>query len=374
MSTDRVLGHLARRFAVSEENIATVALTWILGRSKAERSAVIGLARSTGCDLPDDLNFIGQVGNPETGRPDIVGSDSDNRQRLVIEAKFAAALTPQQPNGYLKQLRPDADSMVLVVAPAVRCPTLWVELLRQVDKTTAPAPSTIAGSTFLHRKVEPRATLAVIDWRRLVTRVLEALQAADESALAHDAEQLIALTESMDSSAFIPFGPADFAMHTAHQIDQLHPIIDLVRSKIAKDTRSVAMPDGPKQSYGRIFYGWVLRSRKTKKVLWFGFHVSPWAEHGLTPLWIRVKISESWSRQRLLEALRGLREDGQSGVFEQNDTSFMIPVTIPHFVGRDEVAAALKEQVEDVFARLDAVIPETEHPVPDKVTPDAGTP
>lgn len=204
VTDDRILGHLAQRFAVSEENLATEALTWLLGRSAAARAALVGLARTIGVDVPDELRFVGQVGSPDTGRPDVVGLDANSRERLLIEAKFAAALTDQQPRGYLKRLPPDVDGMLLVVAPTVRRATLWVELLRAVPELAAiaPSPSAVPTAGVLSVKARASTTLALVSWRSLVSRVHDALRAADESLLARDAEQLLALTETMDSAAF----------------------------------------------------------------------------------------------------------------------------------------------------------------------------
>jgi hypothetical protein len=64
---DRILGHLAQRFAVSEENLATEALTWLLRRSAAARAALAGLVRAVGTDVvplentmrPGDLRVLG---------------------------------------------------------------------------------------------------------------------------------------------------------------------------------------------------------------------------------------------------------------------------------------------------------------------------
>jgi hypothetical protein len=206
MMDDHILGHLAQRFAVSEENLATEALTWLLRRSAAARAALVGLARAIGVDVPDELTFIGQVGRADTGRPDVVGLDASNRERLLIEAKFAAALTDQQPSGYLKRLPPELDGVLLVVAPTVRLATLWVELLRAVPELApaAQSPSAVPTAGVLSVKAAAHTTLALVSWRRLVSRVLDALRSADESLLARDAEQLLALTETMDSNAFAP--------------------------------------------------------------------------------------------------------------------------------------------------------------------------
>ena len=245
MTDDRILGHLAQRFAVSEENLATEALTWLLRRSSAARAALVGLARTAGADVPDELTFIGQVSSPGAGRPDVVGLDVSSRERLLIEAKFAAALTDQQPSGYLKRLKPDVDGVLLVVAPTVRLAALWVELLRAVPDLAAiaPSPSAVPTAGVLSVKAGIHATLALVSWRSLVSRVLDALRAADESLLARDAEQLLALTETMDGAAFVPLRPGDLDARTARQIAQLHLIIDAARRRIAADSL-VAEPYG----------------------------------------------------------------------------------------------------------------------------------
>jgi hypothetical protein len=371
VTDDRILGHLAQRFAVSEENLATEALTWLLRRSSAARAALVGLARTAGADVPDELTFIGQVSSPGAGRPDVVGLDVSSRERLLIEAKFAAALTDQQPSGYLKRLKPDVDGVLLVVAPTVRLPALWVELLRAVPDLAAiaPSPSAVPTAGVLSVKAGIHATLALVSWRSLVSRVLDALRAADESSLARDAEQLLALTETMDSAAFVPLRPGDLDARAARQIAQLHLIIDAARRRIAADSL-VAEPYGNRSSHGRIFYGWYLRSRGTKKAIWYGFLARAWAAHGLSPVWVQVKVSPSWSRQRLLQALSGLHDVGQPGIFEDGPDSFLVPLAIPEFAGENEVVDSIRSQLENLISRLDSVVPTGEVPAPDE--PDIG--
>jgi hypothetical protein len=57
------------------------------------------------------------------------------------------------------------------------------------------------------RAAPPHTTLALVSWRSLITRILDALRAADDSMLAQDAEQLLALTEAMDSASLAPLRP-----------------------------------------------------------------------------------------------------------------------------------------------------------------------
>jgi hypothetical protein len=263
--------------------------------------------------------------------------------------------------------------MLLVVAPSVRLTTLWVDLLRAIPElqASAPAPSAVSTAGPLSVKVNPRATLALVSWRSLVSAVLDALRVTDQPLLARDAEQLLALTESMDSAAFAPLRPGDLSARAARQIAQLHLIIDDARSTIAAES-TVAEPYGRLSSHGRMRYGWYISSRATKKAIWYGFLPSAWAQHGLSPLWMEIKVSASWSRQRLLQALSGLHEAGQAGMFEDGVEKFLIPLTIPEFAGKDEVVGSLRSQLETVITRFDSVVPAGEHVTPDQ--PDvAGT-
>ncbi|MCU1672674.1 MAG: hypothetical protein JWN77_787, partial [Frankiales bacterium] len=95
MAEERVLGYLSQRFATSEENVATEALIWILRQSAAARAAVIRLAQAAGAPVPDQLHWTGQATRGDLGRPDVAGVDDQQLDRILIEAKFAAELTPR---------------------------------------------------------------------------------------------------------------------------------------------------------------------------------------------------------------------------------------------------------------------------------------
>lgn len=359
---DHVLGYLARRFTVSEENLATEALTWIL-RDQSATTALLSLARSAGTSVPDALTFVGQVGNTETGRPDVVGFDGEGRQRLLIEAKFGAGLTSQQPGGYLKGLPQDVPSMLLVVAPEARQPTLWAELLRAIPEHAkeAPSPSSPLQGKVHSVPIGQNSRLALTSWRYLVELLLDAVRVAGGVSLAQDVEQLLALTEVMDSHAYAPVRPGDYGLNEARRIQQLVALIDGVHGKFRQhDTAEHA----GRSSHGRIFYGWYLRSRATGKGLWFGFLPRVWAQRGITPLWAQISPNTTWSRHRVAQALSPLHHPGAVGVFEDND-SFVVPLALAPHLSRDETVADLQRQIEEVFALLDAAVPAGETPVPE---------
>jgi hypothetical protein len=77
-----------------------------------------------------------------------------------------------------------------------------------------------------------------------------------------------------------------------------------------------------------------------------------------------VQTTSDWSRHRLQQALGGLNEPGQAGIFEDN--GFVSPLMIPPYASEAEVTASLRAQLEDFLVRLDAVVPAGESPVPDE--------
>lgn len=363
---EHLLGHLARRFTVSEENLATEALTWIL-RDPTANSAMCALARGVGVGLPDGLSFIGQVGNPVTGRPDVVGVDASQTERFLIEAKFAAGLTANQPGGYLTRLPRDASGLLLVVAPTARLSTLWPELLRAVPELRAQAPSPSAGSgtaAVQAVKLAGGATLALTSWRHVVRHLLEAVKTAGNAALSKDVEQLLDLTEVMDSQAYAPVTPGDYGPGEARRVQQLQGLIDDAHALARKST--VVELEG-RASHGRIFYGWYLRSMSTKKGFWFGFLPRAWGERGLSPLWIQIKVSPSWSRQRLAQALAPLHAPGAVGVFDDGE-NFLVPLMLQPYLSKEDTVADLLEQLQAFVGLLDAAVPPGESPIPDAVS------
>lgn len=311
--------------------------------------------------LPDDLNFIGQVGLPDSGRPDVVGSDDLGRERLLLEAKFAAELTNQQPKGYLGRLSHEVPTALLVVAPSVRLASLWPEMVETLPSATAPSPSAELPPEPLHLRISETQSLVLVSWRNLVNAILDALRSAGETMLAHDMDQLLALTEVMDAAAYSPIRSGDYGPRAARQIHQLQGLID---DTWAAAKQSDHLERKGNSSHGRIFYGWYLTTCLAKKTLWYGFLPREWDRRGQSPLWTQIEPSAVWTRQRLTKALSGLDKSGGPGLFE-GSRSLYVPLRIPHFAGQGEAVASLLGQLEQIATHLAAAAPADAPLVPD---------
>ena len=100
-----LLAYLSPRFTGQTENIAVEALGYILSTSEAAREGLVSLLQSGGAEVEGLSRIRTEVTGDKGERPDLVGWDENGDERLLIEAKFWAGLTDNQPNGYLKRLR-----------------------------------------------------------------------------------------------------------------------------------------------------------------------------------------------------------------------------------------------------------------------------
>lgn len=135
MTSDSLLGHLAWRFPGATEDIATEALQYILSKQEGARTALADLLRSGGAH-PEPMDcFDTQRVYQGTKKPDLVAFNK-GKEVLLVESKFWATLTPNQPNGYLRLMMKDLRDAknLLFIAPEARQDELWEELREQAAK------------------------------------------------------------------------------------------------------------------------------------------------------------------------------------------------------------------------------------------------
>jgi hypothetical protein len=123
-----LFGHLASRFSKRPEKLATEAVAFVVNRSEAMREALRRLIGRTGIELPRFARFRSQAGDEQGNIPDLIGIDTAGVERLIIENKFWAGLTDNQPAGYLKRLTADGGAVLVFVVPSKRLPIIWEEL------------------------------------------------------------------------------------------------------------------------------------------------------------------------------------------------------------------------------------------------------
>ena len=280
-----LFAHIAPWLTDRIEDVAVVALGYIYSNSAAARKSLADTLK----EGEMEVGLIDRVETWETGSegeiPDLVCFDDKGEKQVLIEAKFWADLTKNQPNQYLKQLledRPDGPAALLFVAPRARLELLWPELSRLVKKEfevnfiseSGPVRSATINGDSHH--------LQLTSWATLLERMGEAACGVDDNVAAADIQQLRGLTDRMDRDAYLPLRPKDLGAESAIHMLDVAELVDDATYHAKK--AGWADTDGLVATSKRTGYGRYIRIGGVDT--WFGIHFSGWAEHCDTPLWL----------------------------------------------------------------------------------------
>jgi hypothetical protein len=345
-----VLTEIVAKRNLPPEPIATEALVHLLSRSSIARAAIVAIASNFQVGLTDvDLQFRGQAfGEEDTAYPDLVGEDS-NGIRLVLEAKFDAALTShQQGQTYVDRLEPGLPGLLLFVVPTDRVPLIWPLLL---SGPGGMAPGSVPPPNHAHLSSPPAPhplgedrALAVISWREMLTNVRARMEGAQDPYLS-DLDQLSDLVEWRTGEQWMPVLPEDLPPRVGRQI------VGLLNANLLVLDILVERGFSPRLASDQHGIGAWLTTPGAKK-LWIGVWLTEWARDGQSAMWIYMKERDSSRRLTLLRAFDSLAVPGEPGVFETS-TGVGIPLKIQFGGEITDVASSFADQTERVALLLD---------------------
>ena len=219
MQNETLFGHLANQFSHQPENLATESLNYLLNRSNNAKKVLIDLFTETKINLPVNINFQTQVFGDDHSIPDLIGTDIDGNNVIIIESKFWAGLTEHQPITYLKRLMPEKDGILVFIAPSLRFDTLWAELLRRckINGIDFQEPKQI-GNEFLSARLNENHVLALISWRLVLSKMITEFESASQNHLMNDAIQLKGLCDQMDRDTFLPLKSEELSSSIGRRI------------------------------------------------------------------------------------------------------------------------------------------------------------
>ena len=338
-----LLAKLAPKFGPQTENLAVDALGHILSGSKAARRALSNVIADGGAVVGEIAQVLTQATGTEGERPDLAGLDQDGQERVLIEAKFWAGLTDNQPMAYLKRLPANTPSALLFVAPAARLKALWNELHRIVAKS--PSGITLAKGSettaLLSAPAGGRRHLLLTSWQAMLDRMAtEAADAAD-SDTEKDIGQLRGLAAQQDDIAFLPLRREELGPEFPRRMLGLRRLID--------DATACAVDAGfanvrglqvtPREwGYGRYV-------RLAASTPWFGISFNDWAGPQETPLWLWFQGRDLRGKTR--RALELLRQRHPPELFESGG-DLVVPVELEVGVEYEAVRKAVVERLKEV--------------------------
>ena len=271
---DTLLAYLIPKLTSKVEDSATEALAYILNKSDASKKA---LADLVGIGAADIGRVETQVTASDGSQPDLVCFDTGNEKRIIVEAKFWAGLTGNQPNAYLEQLPETGRSVLLFIAPDVRIGTLWASISDRANSGEFPLEPVRSPDRMPTAKVSgAERHLMLVSWTNLLNRMLAVAENPEISA---EIMQLRGLAHRQDEDAFLPLhseelGPA-FARRMRGFIRLVNDVVDA--RGVREGWMSIQGLSATSQRYG---YGRYFRFSGTEEAWWFGINHDQWAIGG----------------------------------------------------------------------------------------------
>lgn len=343
---DTLLAHLVSRFPGNAENIATEALAYILNESPSCREALINLITEGGVDVGPIDSVETQVTGPGGVIPDLIALNQGEYKPLIIEAKFDAGLTDNQPNRYLEWLSTyDKPSILLFVVPGTRVKYLWPELERR---------AVVNYGTLAHINAERKCVrvgdsvrhLMMISWLNLLDSMSNlSRNAGERSTIEADIMQLRGLASHRSAGVFQPFRDLlvelDSELHQSRQIDLQKIIVEVTKQGKSGKWLNTNRLHVARHPYG---FGRYVRLTDSGAVPWFGVNRELHKRYSLTPLWLWFGPAREGKRDYLNQS----QHNALQTEFDHPIEDGWVPLTLKPNVEFPEVLADVVSQLERI--------------------------
>lgn len=176
-----LLGHIAIGLSSHPENVATESLNYVLKRSAGARNAMTEFLCKIGGEMSGELSFRAQAVGEDGSIPDLIGCNSDGEECLIIEAKFWAGLTDNQPVSYVRRLKGASAKVLLFVVPELRVGLVWQELISRCKEAGIRVllDEKVSGSVIAGT-VSEKHRLAIVSWKVLLSHLMHHANASND--------------------------------------------------------------------------------------------------------------------------------------------------------------------------------------------------
>ena len=295
-----LLAHLSSKFTGRTEDIAVEALGHILSSSEAARNGLHDVLRNGGLKVSDIGLVVTQSTGEEGGRPDLacyIGGEE--RKRVVIEAKFWAGLTENQPVTYLRGLPDDMPSALLFVAPKARFVPLWAELRRQIEE--AEDVSMTWGESVVRDGIHATTVgyerkLVMTSWAALLRHMESRAIEAGDGAAQNDIQQLRGLAVREDLETLLPMRREQLGPEFPRFVTHMNQLVNDAISKAKDDWIVPGGASSDKNGYKRrIGILPDLTRENFDYHQWLSINFDLWHRFRETPMWITFPGPRNWS-------------------------------------------------------------------------------
>ena len=297
---DTLFAHLAFKFTGNHELLATEGLAFILQRSEAARSALHSLIARFVPELPPDLRYVSELRGDDGERPDVVGLDPDTTPRVIIEGKFWAGLTDNQPLTYLSRLPEGRPGALAFVVPAARLEVLWPEVTTRMLEGGIDLSDERRELTSRVARLASRPHYALmITWPGLLG-ALEMACVEEDRRIGESVRQLAGLCAAQDMEAFLPLraeeiSSAEVARRSMNYVRLVDDIVAHLKSI------GCGSADGFRAT--PTWDGWVRYVRLGGYLAaGIAFDCTRWLNHGISPIWLVLQTESAPAGRKALKS------------------------------------------------------------------------
>ena len=203
---ESLLSHIASSFISEYENVANSSVAYLLNKYPKAQVALQNILDVD--NVP--THYITELSTESHGRPDVTGLDVDGNKSVIIEGKFWANLTPNQPNNYLEEL--GDGGKLLFLAPNKRLGSLKTEINQRLNGESD--------------------KIVISSWENFLSLVEKENNENHNPFLASDLTQMKELCQKMDTEGMPPLSASDLdpmngriASHFSDVIDECNAIL-----------------------------------------------------------------------------------------------------------------------------------------------------
>jgi len=255
-----ILAHIASGFIPEYENVANSSIAYLLNEYPVSHDALKSVL-----DLEEvPRNYETERATESNGRPDVTGFNVNHEAAVIIEGKFWANLTDNQPGNYLDELT--ENGKLLFLAPETRLESLRLEIKKRLNGEDD--------------------RVVVCSWNNFLDLIEIENNKSHNHHLASDLSQIKELCQQMDAVGMPPLSKSDLDPMNGRVASQFSDVIRECNSIIREWDHS----DFSGLSTTRTMYGYGFYFRVYNFGCCLSFDTHKWftkATH--TPIWLSIK-------------------------------------------------------------------------------------
>jgi len=319
-----LLAHIASNFISEYENVANSSIAYLLNGYPASKEVLKNILDVD--EVP--TYYLTELSTETNGRPDVTGLDRDGNTSVIIEGKFWANLTNNQPVNYLKEL--PKHGKLLFLAPDKRLGSLRVEIKKR-----------------LHGEDKQ---VIICSWNNFLDLIEIENNKNHNHHLASDLIQVKELCQKMDTEGMPPLSRSDLDPMNGRRASQFSDIINECNPIIRKWDHSEFK--GLKTTSTKYGIGFYFLAYNFGCFLFFDSY--KWfIRDNHTPIWLYIKDNNWKESKKITHELKTFDPDNSY----DNDYGIILHEGMDKKQVIDHIISKVQEVLEYLNSR-----PESEKP------------